>query len=362
MKKVLLALVLMAMTFLPISQAFAVSEATVLFLMIAPGARAAGMGEAFVALADDATAVYWNPAGLAFQDGMELTLMHTNWLPQFGSDLFYEFAAITKSFEGIGVIGLNVTYLNLGKQFHTAEDSPTVLDEFTSNEFAISASYGTLLASNWSVGLGLRFIRSNLSPFGAGEEKGDGKTSGIAFDVATLYKMPFLPRLSLGLNLSNMGPKITYSDVAQADPLPTNLKFGFAYKILDDKYNRLTVVGDMNKLMVTRHKDGTSDDFYKAIFTSPWTTTESVYAGEEGDGKNGKQIFNGILSGGLEYWYSDLIALRTGYYWDRPGKVEFISFGAGIQYHKYRFDFGYVSADEGHPLSNTMRFSLTLGF
>ncbi|HNR66812.1 MAG TPA: PorV/PorQ family protein [bacterium] len=362
MKKVLIALVLVAMTFFPLAQAFAVSEATVLFLMIAPGARAAGMGEAFVALADDATAVFWNPAGLAYQEGTELTLMHTNWLPQFGTDLFYEFAALSRSFEGIGTIGLNVTYLNLGKQYHTYEDSPTIIDEFSSNEFAISTTYGTLLADNWAVGLGLRFIRSNLSPFGAGEEKGDGKTSGISFDVATLYRPSFLPRLSLGMNLSNMGPKITYSDVAQADPLPTNLKVGFAYKLVDSKYNRLTVVGDLNKLMVTRHTDGTSDPFYKALFTSPWTTTEVAYTDQEGNTQGGKEIFNGILSGGLEYWYSDLIALRTGYYWDKPGKVEFISFGAGIQYHKYRFDFGYVSADEGHPLSNTMRFSLTLGF
>ena len=366
MKKVLMLLILAGVMFMPFAQSFAVSEATVLFLQISPGARASGMGEAFVGLADDATAVFWNPAGLAYQSGRELTLMHANWLPQFGSDLFYEFAAYRQSFEGIGTFGLNVTYLNLGKQYHTAEDGPTVLSEFSSYEFAVSGTYGTLLSENWAVGVGLRFIRSNLSPFGAGEEKGDGRANGIAFDLATLYKFSFAPKLSFGLNLSNMGPKITYVDSQQADPLPTNLKVGLAYRVVDSKYNKLTLVADMNKMMVKRHKDGTSDPFYKALFTSPWTTYENEGAtdgDEEGDdAQQGEKIFNGILSSGLEYWYSDLIALRTGYYWDRPGKVEFVSFGAGIQYHLYRFDFGYVSAAEGHPLSNTMRFSLPIGF
>jgi len=114
MKKLILTLVLVFAVAFSATNAFAVSEAAVLFLMISPGARAAGMGEAFVGLADDASAVYYNPAGLAYQQGRELTLMHSNWLPQFGSDLFYDFAAYRQSVEGLGTFGLNVTYLNLG--------------------------------------------------------------------------------------------------------------------------------------------------------------------------------------------------------------------------------------------------------
>ena len=366
MKNLFVVLLVMSIMLFAVSETYAVSEAAVLFLMISPGARASGMGEAFVGLADDATAVFWNPAGLAFQRGKELTLMHANWLPQFGSDLFYEFGAYRQSIEGIGTVGLNVTFLNLGKQIITDESGPEPLGEFSSYEFAFSGTYGTQLAENWGVGLGLRYIRSNLSNVGAGAEKGDGKADVFSFDIATLYKIPFAPRLSFGFNLSNMGPKITYIDAAQADPLPTNLKVGFAYKVVNSKYNKLTLVGDMNKLMVTRHPDGTSDPFYKALLTSPWTIVEkerqNIGGGDEETVVSEKKIFNGILSGGAEYWYSDLIALRMGYYWDKPGKVTFMSFGAGIQYHLYRFDFAYVNADEGHPLANTMRFSLTIGF
>ena len=362
MKKIVLVMVLGALVVFSARPVYAVSEAAVLSLMISPGARAAGMGEAFVALADDATATFWNPAGLAFQQRKELHLMHVNWLPEFGSDMFYEFASYVHSFEGLGTFGLNVTYLNLGEQVNT-DETGMELGTFSSNEYSIALTYGTKIMDNWGVGLGMRYIRSNLAGgVSVGAEQGEGVANAFAFDVSTLYKFPFAPRLSLGMNLSNMGPKITYIDAAQADPLPTNLKLGLGYRIIDSEFNKLTVVADMNKMMVNRKSDGTTDPFYAALFTSPWTVEEPDETDDDGNVISTNSMFNGIISGGLEYWYSDLFALRAGYYWDEPGKVKYTSFGAGIQYHLYRFDFGYVAADEGHPLSNTMRFSLTIGF
>jgi len=180
---------------------------------------------------------------------------------------------------------------------------------------------------------------------------------GIYRDLATLYKVS--SRLSLGANLSNMGPKITYIDAAQADPLPTNLRVGLAAHAINNKYNKLTFVADVNKTMVKRYSDGTSDPFYKAIFTSPWFEEKKTVTESDTTSQN---VFKGIISGGAEYWYNDLFALRAGYYWDEDGKVDYFSLGAGIAYNLYRFDFSYVSADEGHPLANTMRFSLSIGF
>ena len=140
MRNLFFVLVIVSLLLFSVSETFAVSEAAVLFLLISPGARAAGMGEAFVGVADDATAAFWNPAGLAYQKGRELTLMHANWLPQFGSDLFYDFGAYRQSVEGIGTFGVNVTYLNLGKQYYTDETGPDILGEFSSYEFAISGT------------------------------------------------------------------------------------------------------------------------------------------------------------------------------------------------------------------------------
>jgi len=322
---------------------FAVSEAAVLFLLISPNARAGGMGEAFVALADDASATYWNPAGLAFQQGRQFTSLYSKWLPQFNlDDLYYLFGAYKQSIEGLGTIGANITYINLGQQTITDETGPEPLGTFNSNEFAIALSYATLLTDNLGVGLNVRFISSNLSKVGAGVEKGDGQATGFSLDIGLLKKKLLIDRLSFGLNISNIGSKITYVDNAQADPLPTNFRAGFAYRLVDQEFNRLTIVTDVNKLLVNKNDDGTSDSVLKA-FTTAWS--------------NNDYIFNV----GAEYWYANLIALRAGYNYDDAGNVKYLTVGAGLRYAIYQFDFGYISGAENLPLSDTMRFSLTVG-
>ena len=351
MRKSLALFIVMVLMLGTVSNIFAVSRAAVLFLLISPGARAAGMGEAFVAVADDATAVFWNPAGLAFQTGREITIMHAKWLPQLVSDMYYEILAYRQHFESLGgTLGGNVTFLSMGEQVITGEGGPEPLGTFQSWDLAVTLCYATQITSNLGLGVGIRYIHSNLAPVGAGEEKGRGVGDAFAVDLGILYHFPFLKGLSVGANLSNMGPKITYIDAAQADPLPTNLKVGFAYKVLDMEYNRLTLTIDTNKLLVVRHVDGTSDPFYKALFTA-W-----------GDGSVREQMRELISSCGFEYVYNNMIFLRAGYYYDEEGKVKYPSFGAGLQYARYRFDFAYVAAEQGHPLSDTMRFSLTVGF
>jgi hypothetical protein len=352
MKKLFLILIMTALGFGLVPNLFAVSESAVLFLLISPGARASGMGESFVAIADDATAIYWNPAGLAFQTGREIVLMHCKWLPGLVSDMYYEFGSYRQHFESLGgTLGANVTYLNMGEQTWM-DEMGSERGKFVSYDFAITLSYATKVSENLGIGVSMRLIQSLLAPdwVDVGAEKGSGKGNAFAVDLGVLYRNFLLKGLSFGANLSNMGPKITYVDAAQADPLPTNLKIGFAYKVLDMEYNKLTISLDTNKLLVVRHQDGTSDPFYKAIFSS-WT-----------EGSLREQTRRLITSCGAEYVYNNMIFLRAGYYYDETGKVKFPSFGAGLQYSQYRFDFAYVAAEQGHPLSDTMRFSLSLGF
>jgi len=327
---------------------FAVSEAAVIFLLISPHARVGGMGEAFVALADDVSAIYWNPAGLAFQQGQQFSSMYQPLLPQFNlDDLYYLFGAYRQSFEGLGTVGVNVIFANYGQQIITDETGPDALGTFNSNEYALTVSYGTLLSENIGLGLGIKYIRSNLSEVGAGAERGDGKANAFAVDIGYLHKNFLIDRLNFGFNLSNLGPKITYIDNAQADPLPTNLKLGFAYRAVDQEFNTLTFVADINKLLVKRNLDGSVDPVFKALASS-WT---SPFADDA----------NYIYNLGAEYWYAKLIALRAGYYHDNDGRVKYLTIGAGLKYHIYQFDFGYISAGDNHPLSDTMRFSLTIG-
>jgi hypothetical protein len=350
MKK-LMSFLVMGVLALPMTAALAQGpgSAAALFLLIAPGARAAGMGEAFVAVADEATATYWNPAGLAFQEGTEIALMHSNWLPQLAPDLYYDYATVRHSLGPIGTAGFSITFINLGEQEGRDEQNNDT-GTFSSYELAVAGSFGSKIYSNGAAGVTLKFIYSNLSPEVKNTaQKGDGRATAFAVDLGYLHKNLLINNLNFGANLTNLGPKITYIDADQADPLPTNLRVGFSYQAIKQEFNSLIFTTEFDRLLVTPKRRGKSDPVFKALFTS-WSDEDFK-----------QELRHIIINGGAEYWYNNLLGLRMGYHYDDVGKVKYVSFGAGLKYSLYRLDFGYISAGEGHPLSDTMRFSLTIG-
>ncbi len=347
---------------------FGQGESAVPFLLIAPNARADAMGESGAALADDASASFWNPAALAFLPGQEISLTHSAWLPQFQqSDLFYDYLAYRNHLDDWGgTLGASVTYLSLGEFNETTPDGPEVINTFRAYELAATLGYAMKVTNDFGVGLNLRFIHSSLAPFNVQGQDRQGVASSISFDLATLWKPTGLgdigDRVSVGLNLSNLGPKLTYIDAEQADPLPTNLRLGIAANIVKSEYNNMNIVVDFARLLVRRYPQITDsngtvitspqpDNFYKAIFTS-W-----------GDGGLKKVT----IGTGIEYWYGapKLVALRFGYFYENPnyGGRKFMTFGAGVRYDVYGFDFSYLSAiEENHPLSETLRFTLLIAW
>lgn len=348
-----------------------VGGSAVVFLKIEPDSRAAGMGNAGVALADNASAMFWNPAGLAFQQGTELGLTHSNWLPEFNAGLFYEYLVAKHHVPGWGTFGGHLTYLFLGKHDgRDAQNNPT--GEFTSYDLALGASYGFKIGDHFGLGTSLRFIYSNLAP---GQVVGTQETkAGVAtaFDIAALYKAPTVVlgstdmKFSMGFNLANMGPKIQYSDSEQADPIPTNLRVGYAFTFEFDEYNKITVVNDFNKDLI--HVDSTgADPFYEALFSS-WSAVEvrsNAVNEEEAEYKSLSVLDQMTIGTGLEYWYNNLFAIRGGYFYENPlnGNRKFLTLGAGVRYNIIGVDFSYIYAlEENSPLANTMRFSLLLNF
>ena len=166
----------------------AVGEAGAIFLLIAPGAGPQGTGEAQVAKADDAYATFYNPAGLAFLPGKEAVGMHVQWLPNLADDLFYEFIAYRHELPGIGVVGGNLTYLNLGKQMRT-DDVGTDLGYFGSWMGAVTLSFGTKLSSTSSIGMNYKIFKQALAPdSGAGSEETEGSSTDFAFDIGYMKK------------------------------------------------------------------------------------------------------------------------------------------------------------------------------
>jgi hypothetical protein len=340
------------------------------FLLISPDSRAGGMGEANVAIADNAMAMFWNPAGLGFQRGMDFYFTHANWLPAFNADLFYDNLTMKRYFPGYGTFGLGITYLNLGEtEIRTAQN--VAAGTIKSYEFAITGSYGVRLSQTFAVGTSVRFIRSALTNVGAGNEQGAGIGTSISFDLALLWKPQFQgyfsDRFSLGLNISNIGPKMTYIDEAQADPLPTNLKVGFAYRILNDKFNSLVFAADFNKLLVNRVTPiiGT-DTLGNPIYGRP--RVDNVFRAMISSwGGSGGGLRSFTMGLGMEYWYGapQLLALRAGYFYEDPafGGRRYLTFGAGIRYSAFGVDFSYInSVEETHPLDGTVRLSLVLNF
>lgn len=431
------------------------SEAGSVFLLISPGARAGGMGEAQVAVANDAYASYWNPAGLAYQEGSELAFMHVNWLPNLADDMYYEFLGYRKSFPNLGTIGGHLIYLNLGEQVRMDEYAQ-YQGKFTSYMMAGAISYSQKINETSSFGLNAKLSYQHLVELGTGSEKGKGTSIDFGFDVGYMKKGWLLPNLDLGITMTNIGPKVSFIDPDQADPQPTNLTFGFAYELFNSEVNRLSVVYDMDKLLVASYPDmdwdgdgiiggfdsnGKSslknndynsdgkretahkDPLFKAIFTS-WVDDwllggdiDKAPAGEDADRKIGGWSWAGDANGnnkpdkeemintaselgasygdsdwgiynewgqkevgsaddrslsneldklvhnfGLEYWYSTYFALRSGYYYDKTGKISNPTFGIGLRFSNYGFDFGYTSGKPGHPLTNTMRFSMNMQF
>ena len=431
------------------------SEAGSVFLLISPGARAGGMGEAQVAVANDAYASYWNPAGLAYQEGSELAFMHVNWLPNLADDMYYEFLGYRKSFPNLGTIGGHLIYLNLGEQVRMDEYAQ-YQGKFTSYMMAGAISYSQKINETSSFGLNAKLSYQHLVELGTGSEKGKGTSIDFGFDVGYMKKGWLLPTLDLGITMTNIGPKVSFIDPDQADPQPTNLTFGFAYELFNSEVNRLSVVYDMDKLLVASYPDmdwdgdgiiggfdsnGKSslknndynsdgkretahkDPLFKAIFTS-WVDDwllggdiDKAPAGEDADRKIGGWSWAGDANGnnkpdkeemintaselgasygdsdwgiynewgqkevgsaddrslsneldklvhnfGLEYWYSTYFALRSGYYYDKSGKISNPTFGIGLRFSNYGFDFGYTSGKPGHPLTNTMRFSMNMQF
>ena len=347
-----------------------VGGAAVVFLKIEPDSRAAGMGNAGVALADNASASFWNPAGLAFQEGTELGLTHSNWLPEFNAGLFYEYLMAKKSFPGWGTFGAHITYLFLGEhEGRDGQNNPT--GTFRSYDLAVGLSYGVKLSETFSLGTSVRFIYSNLAP-GTSVEGQETKAGVVgAFDLSALYRTRYFDmgtsrgQFSAGFNLANMGPKVQYSDSDQADPIPTNLRFGYAFTVEFDEFNKLTFVNDFNKDLIKVDENNESDPFYRAIFTS-WSPIEVRTNAVQDDEAELETL--GVLDQltvglGLEYWYNNLFALRTGYFYENPynGNREFLTLGAGIRYNIIGVDFSYIYAlEEDSPLANTMRFSLLL--
>jgi hypothetical protein len=351
------------------------------FLQITPDSRSGAMGDAGVALSPDANATFWNPAKLAFvEEDMELSLSYSPWLRALVNDMSLAYLSGYKRLSKNQTVGGSLRYFTLGNITFTDEVG-TVIRDFKPNEFALDVCFGQKFSERLGGGVSARFVNSNLTGGTnvLGAESKPGRS--LAVDVAMFYTNDDIKmggkdaRLNFGMNVSNIGNKMRYTNSEERDFIPTNLKLGTALSVDMDDYNQLTLAVDFNKLLVpTPPRYGAEGDSIVAgLDPNVGTATGIVqsFYDAPGDVDNEGNIISGSvfkeelreinIGGGFEYWYDKQFAFRTGYFYENytKGNRQFITLGAGLKYQVITIDMSYlISTTQQNPLANTLRFSL----
>lgn len=345
------------------------------FLMIAPDARAGAMGDAGVATTPDANSIHWNPAKYAFLDEkISLNISYIPWLRNLVQDI--NFSNISSGFkiDKNQSFALSLMYFSLGNIAFTTIAGEKIRD-FRPNEFSLDAAYALKLSKTISGGVAVRYIHSNLT--GGVSSQGSAPThpgNAVAGDISMFYTKPITisnkkSNLSFGLNISNLGTKISYSDDSYEEFLPANLRLGAALSVDLDQYNSITLTADINKLlvptpqMIVTNDDGTVDTLGIASdgISVPVAVFQSFY---DAPGGFSEEMHELTYSVGAEYWYNKFFAIRLGYFDEHStkGNRKYFSMGIGVKLNVFKIDFAYLMPTAGrqNPLANTLRF--TLGF
>ncbi|WP_421918294.1 type IX secretion system outer membrane channel protein PorV [Marinifilum sp.] len=344
------------------------------FLTITPNSRAGAMGDAGVATSPDVNSMHWNPAKFAMIDGeYGISASYTPWLRDLVDDMSISYLTGYYRLDKNQVIGASLRYFSLGEIafLQTADQNATL---YKPNEWAFDVSYSRRLSDEFSGGIAFRYIRSDLtqSQFVAGLETQAG--NAFAADVSVYYQHEFRRNRrdmvwSWGLNISNIGSKISYTNDDEKEFIPTNLRLGTALKMELDRYNSLTIAADINKLLVPTPNSGTLEEGEGdgVIIGSGEYSDKSVVSGifssfSDAPGGMSEEFKEIAWSLGLEYWYQEQFALRGGYYYEHEdkGNRKYFTAGIGVKLNMFDLDFSYlIPTTQNNPLKNTLRFSLT---
>ncbi len=341
------------------------------FLLITPDARTGSMGDAGVAVMPDANAIHVNPSKIAFLDKpYGFAVSYSPWLKTLVPDINLAYLSGFYKIDDKTTIGSSLRYFSLG-EISLVDDLRNDIGVYSPNELAFDATLAKRFGDDFSIATTARFVYSNLTSgqFNQGQQTKPG--TALAVDVSAFYKKPTVmfgkdAVLSAGLNLSNIGTKISYLDGGLKFFLPANLKIGGASTFIIDDYSQFTLALDFNKLMVPTQpiRD------VSGVIVSGKDPDRSVPAGIFGSfadapGGGSEELKEVSVSAGAEYWYNQQFAIRAGYLYENPQKGDrrYLTLGAGLKYNVFNIDFAYIIASpQKSPLANTLRFSLLFNF
>ena len=340
---------------------------------IAPDARAGGMGDVGVATDPDVTSQYWNVAKYPFTISRAgVALNFTPWLRKLVNDMNLAYLSGYYRIGDYSAVSASLRYFSLGEvqtnYNPTQQGTAMTINPY---EMSVDAGYSLMLSEKFSIGTAVRFIYSDLKA-----DYTDDVTPGSAFaaDLGAYYQ-DYVNigqrecQLGLGLNISNIGSKISFGGDNNSYFIPTNLRLGASLMVPIDEYNRITFAADANKLLVPTYpkiKEGESPTDFDARVQKEYYDVSSISGifKSFGDAPNGvKEELQEIQwSLGAEYVYNDKFTLRAGYHHEseNKGNRKYFTMGAGFKMNVFSLDAGYViSTAATNPLDQTLRFTLT---
>ena len=356
------------------------------FLLIAPDSRAGAMGDVGVASSPDANSLHWNVAKMAFlEKEMGVSVSYSPWLRQLVPDINLSYVSGYKKLGDNNAIGASLRYFSLGDIKFT-NDVGDPIGDFNPAEFAFDVGYSQKFGERFAGGLAVRYIYSNLT--GGIDVGGSNTQAGRSFavDVGAFYTNDEVELfgqdaiLNLGLNISNIGAKISYTNDAVKDFIPINMRLGQSLTFVLDDYNSFSILTDFNKLLVPTPPIYATDENGSPLPPDPETGEQVIESGKDPDVPIVTGIFQSFsdapggfseelreynISAGLEYWYNKQFAVRTGYFHEHAtkGNRKYITVGAGLKLSVFSIDFSYlISTTQQNPLANTVRFSLMFDF
>ncbi len=346
-------------------------------LLIAPDARAGGMGDVGAATKADAYSAHWNNAKFAFIDkNVGISTTYTPWLRNLGiSDMNLLYLGGYYKLNKRGTLAASLTYFSLG-EIQSTDEFGNSLGDMHPNEFAVDLTYAMRISDNLSIGATGRLNHSDLTNGQDVQNQTTKAANSLAADIGLYFEQPLEKgqEVALGLMASNLGAKLSYSDDdTKKEFLPANLRIGGRYTKDIDEYNQFNVMLDINKLLVATppvQEDDESDyDYTKRYieYTQKGSIQGAIESLYDAPGGFSEKLQELQISAGVEYWYNKTFAGRLGYFYENNNKGgrKYFTVGAGIRYSAFTFDLSYlvpVSKFSTNPLSNTIRISLTIDF
>ena len=332
---------------------------------IAPDARAAGMGDVGAATDPDVNSQYWNPAKYPFTISRAgVALNYTPWLRQLVNDIDLAYLAGYYRIGDYSAVSGSLRYFSLGEVFTSMDDDAMTINPY---EMSLDVAYSLMLSEKFSIAAGVRWIYSDLT-----YDYTDDVSPGSAFaaDIACYYNNYVNIgqrecQLGLGLNVSNIGSKISFGGDDHSEFIPTNMRLGASLMVPVDEYNRFSIAADANKLLVPTYPKDENGDYSEAYAEDHYYNVSSISgifkSFNDAPGGFKEELEEVSWSVGAEYVYHDQFSLRGGYHHEseNKGNRKYFTLGAGFRMNVFSLDVGYVIATaKSNPLDQTLRFTL----